>query len=399
MLNNISNFALNSLFMAGLYIHIPFCKSRCIYCGFYSTTQTNLKQKYVDSLCCEIKLRAEEILNSKNKKNLGSFVNDKLLINTIYLGGGTPSQLEEKLLVQLFNNIYNQFAISPSAEITIECNPDDITVDYSKVLGKLPVNRVSLGVQTFNEKQLKFIRRRHDKNAIFYAVERLRQAGIGNISIDLMYGFPGETIDDWEDDIKNALSLNIEHISAYSLMYEEGTPLHHLLKQGIIKETDEDTSYNMYNILTDRLIEAGYEHYEISNFAINGFHSRHNSSYWEGIPYIGVGASAHSYNIYTRQWNVSDVETYINSIENGCIPMEFELIDEDTRYNDSITTCLRTSKGLDISILSDKHRKFCLDCAADFIKQGYVEVINNRLRITRKGLFISDLIMSELMFI
>jgi oxygen-independent coproporphyrinogen-3 oxidase len=385
--------------MAGLYIHIPFCKSRCIYCAFYSTTHTNLKQKYVDSLCCEIKLRAEEILNSKNKKNLGSFVNDKLLINTIYLGGGTPSQLEEKQLVQLFNNIYNEFAISPSAEITIECNPDDITEDYSKVLSNLPINRISLGVQTFNEEQLKFIRRRHDKNAIFYAVERLRQAGIGNISIDLMYGFPGETIADWEYDIKNALSLNIEHISAYSLMYEEGTPLHHLLKQGTIKETDEDTSYNMYNILTDRLKDAGYKHYEISNFAINGFHSRHNSSYWEGIPYIGIGASAHSYDIHTRQWNVSDVETYINSIENGCIPMEFELIDEDTRYNDSITTSLRTSKGLDISSLSDKHRKFCLDCAADFIKQGYVEIINNRLRITKNGLFISDMIMSELMFV
>ena len=399
MLNNISNFALNSLFMAGLYIHIPFCKSRCIYCGFYSTTQTNLKQKYVDSLCGEIKLRAEEILNSNNKKNFGSFVNNKLLIDTIYFGGGTPSQLEENQLIQLFNNINDNFAISPSAEITIECNPDDITEDYSKVLSNLPINRVSLGVQTFNEEQLKFIRRRHDKNAIFYAVERLRQAGIGNISIDLMYGFPGETIDDWEDDISNALSLNVEHISAYSLMYEEGTPLHHLLKQGVIKETDEDNSYNMYNILTDRLIEAGYEHYEISNFAIKGFHSCHNSSYWEGIPYIGIGASAHSYDINTRQWNVSDVETYINSIENECIPMEFELIDEDTRYNDSITTSLRTSKGLDISSLSDKHRKFCLDCAADFIKQGYVEIINNRLRITRKGLFISDMIMSELMFI
>jgi oxygen-independent coproporphyrinogen-3 oxidase len=385
--------------MAGLYIHIPFCKSRCIYCGFYSTTQTNLKQKYVDSLCGEIKLRAEEISNSKNKKNFGSFVNNKLLIDTIYFGGGTPSQLEENQLIQLFNNINDKFAISPSAEITIECNPDDITEDYSKVLSNLPINRVSLGVQTFNEEQLKFIRRRHDKNAIFYAVERLRQAGIGNISIDLMYGFPGETIADWEYDINNALTLNIEHISAYSLMYEEGTPLHHLLKQGVIKETDEDNSYNMYNILTDRLIEAGYEHYEISNFAINGFHSRHNSSYWEGIPYIGIGASAHSYDIHTRQWNVSDVETYINSIENGCIPMEFELIDEDTRYNDFITTSLRTSKGLDISILSDKHRKFCLDCAADFIKQGYVEIINNRLRITKNGLFISDMIMSELMFI
>lgn len=385
--------------MAGLYIHIPFCKSRCIYCGFYSTTHTNLKQKYVDSLCGEIKLRAEEISNSKNKKNLGSFVNDKLLINTIYFGGGTPSQLEENQLIQLFNNINDKFAISPSAEITIECNPDDITEDYSKVLGKLPVNRVSLGVQTFNEEQLKFIRRRHDKNAIFYAVEQLRHIGIGNISIDLMYGFPGETIDDWEYDIKNALSLNVEHISAYSLMYEEGTPLHYLLKQGIIKETDEDTSYNMYNILTDRLKDAGYEHYEISNFAIKGFHSRHNSSYWEGIPYIGIGASAHSYDIHTRQWNVSDVETYINSIENGCIPMEFELIDEDTRYNDSITTCLRTSKGLDISILSDKHRKFCLACAEAFIKQGYVEIINNRLRITKNGLFISDMIMSELMFV
>lgn len=385
--------------MAGLYIHIPFCKSRCIYCGFYSTTHTNLKQKYVDSLCGEIKLRAEEISNSKNKKNFGSFVNNKLLIDTIYFGGGTPSQLEENQLIQLFNNINDKFAISPSAEITIECNPDDITEDYSKVLSNLPINRVSLGVQTFNEEQLKFIRRRHDKNAIFYAVEQLRHIGIGNISIDLMYGFPGETIDDWEYDIKNALSLNIEHISAYSLMYEEGTPLHHLLKQGIIKETDEDDSYNMYNILTDRLTEAGYDHYEISNFAINGFHSRHNSSYWEGIPYIGIGASAHSYDIHTRQWNVSDVETYINIIENGSIPMEFELIDEDTRYNDFITTSLRTSKGLDISILSDKHRKFCLDCAADFIKQGYVEIINNRLRITKNGLFISDMIMSELMFV
>ncbi len=397
--------------MAGLYIHIPFCKSRCIYCGFYSTTRLEQRQKYVDALCKEMILRRD--YRSEGVKELRSFdnteatnnlstcqlVNLSTKINTIYLGGGTPSQLSIAQLEQLFIYINKVYSIGDDAEVTMECNPDDITDDYAQAISRLPINRVSMGVQTFDDNRLRFLHRRHSSENVYNAVERLRQAGFKNISIDLMYGFPNQTVDEWRLDIEKAISLNVEHISAYSLMFEEGTPLFKMLESKKIKEADEEQSLEMFNSLIDTLTAAGYEHYEISNFAKPGFRSRHNSSYWQGIPYIGIGAAAHSYDIKTRQWNISDIDEYIKSIDKGIIPMEYEPINDDTRYNDTITTALRTAEGIDMTSLSTKHRDHCLASAETYITQGLLELKNNRLRISRKGIFVSDMIMSDLMLV
>ena len=344
-------------------------------------------------------LRSFDNTEATNNLSTCQLVNLSTKINTIYLGGGTPSQLSIAQLEQLFIYINKVYGIGDDAEVTMECNPDDITDDYVQAISRLPINRVSMGVQAFDDNRLRFLRRRHSSENVYKAVERLRQAGIKNISIDLMYGFPNQTVDEWRLDIEKAISLNVEHISAYSLMFEEGTPLFKMLESKKIKEADEEQSLEMFNSLIDTLTATAYEHYEISNFAKPGFRSRHNSSYWQGIPYIGIGAAAHSYDIKTRQWNVSDIDEYIKSIDKGIIPMEYETIDDDTRYNDTITTALRTADGIDMTSLSTKHRTHCHASAKTYIAQGLLELKNNRLRITRKGIFVSDMIMSDLMLV
>lgn len=233
----------------------------------------------------------------------------------------------------------------------MECNPDDVTEEFCETLKLLPVNRVSMGAQTFSDHRLRFLHRRHNAAEVKTAVERLRGIGIRNISIDLMFGFPQETLADWQSDITAAINLGVEHISAYSLMYEEGTTLYRMLEQGKIEEIDEETSRQMYEQLISQLTEAGYEHYEISNFARPGKRSHHNSSYWHEIPYIGIGAAAHSYKRNgkaMRSWNVDDISEYISRINQGELPSESETLDLNTRYNDLITTALRTSDGIDI---------------------------------------------------
>ena len=361
--------------MAGIYIHIPFCKSRCIYCGFYSTVGLELRQRYVDTVCREWQLRRHELTEP---------------VKTIYLGGGTPSQLSPAMLQQLFTAL-------PSAdtEVTLECNPDDISPQYAATLPQFGINRVSMGAQTFDDQRLRFLHRRHTSAQVAEAVSRLRQAGIHNISVDLMYGFPGETLDDWQHDIDAALSLNVEHLSAYCLMVEEGTPLH---RMGI-DPVDEETERQMYELLIDRLTAAGYEHYEISNFARPGHRSCHNSSYWHDVPYIGLGAAAHSYDGKCRQWNVADIRQYIKAIEQGKIPCEQELLDDDTRYNDRVTVALRTSDGLDLTTLSPRHRRYCLSEAQRYLDDGLLQLTDNRLVLTRRGLFVSDMVMSALVLV
>lgn len=375
--------------MAGLYVHIPFCKSRCIYCGFYSTTQSSLRDEYIKALGKELSLRQDYI---------------KEPIDTIYIGGGTPSQLSAAELHELFDFIYiynKVYGISPDAEVTMECNPDDITPSMADTISALPVNRVSMGVQTFNDNRLKFIRRRHTSSQIKQATEMLRRAGIDNISIDLMFGFPDETLSEWNDDISSAIDMNVQHISAYSLTYEEGTRLHGMLCKGIVTETDEELSRKMYYTLSERLTSAGFEHYEISNFAIPGYRSRHNSSYWKGIPYIGIGASAHSFDTASRQWNVSDIREYIDSINRGIIPMERETLEKDTRYNDTVMTAMRTCEGIDLQYISDNFGKsyadYLMSNAEKHISSGYLYMSQSNLSLTKDGLFISDGIMSDLM--
>ena len=370
--------------MQGLYIHIPFCKSRCIYCGFFSTTMLDLRQQYVDALCQEMKMRCQGGEN----------------ISTIYLGGGTPSQLTTDQLRQILHRAYIYNKVEKDAEVTIEVNPDDVTERFANDLTQLPVNRISMGVQTFDDKRLRFLHRRHTAEQVTTAVDRLRAAGIKNISIDLMYGFPGETIADCEADIAKALSLQVEHISTYCLMIEEDTQLQQMLQQGNITETEEELERQMYETIINRLEDGGYEQYELSNFARPGFHSRHNSSYWDGTPYIGIGAAAHSYDIESRSWNIADIKQYIQGMANSQRIYEEERLDSDTRYNDAITVALRTSRGLDLQALSPKHRTYCLENAQRYLDDGLLErTQDNHLRLTRRGLFVSDMIMSNLIYL
>ena len=381
--------------MAGLYIHIPFCASRCIYCGFYSTTSLKLRQQYVDAVVKEMALRG------KRSEVRGQSM------NTIYFGGGTPSQLTIPQLHQIFDAIYKYNKVQMGAEVTIEMNPDDVTEVFADGLCMLPVNRVSMGAQTFDDERLKWLHRRHTSQQVSEAMERLRDNGIRNISIDLMYGFPGETLDDWRRDIDAALALGAEHISAYCLMVEEGTPLAKMMHKGD-SPLNEELERKMYEMLIEKLTAAGYEHYEISNFAKPSHRSRHNSSYWQNIPYVGLGAAAHSYTTpggspfegkAIRSWNVADIHQYIEAIERGELPSEQEEIDEDTHYNDRITVALRTSDGLDLGTLTERHRRYCLKEAQRFLDDGLLKQHDNRLSLTRKGLFVSDYIMSSLMMV
>jgi oxygen-independent coproporphyrinogen-3 oxidase len=289
--------------------------------------------------------------------------------------------------------------VETDAEITMEANPDDVTSEFVAMLQKLPINRISMGTQTFDDERLKFLHRRHTSSQVPAAVSALRQAGFNNISIDLMYGFPNQTLDEWKADIDEALRLDVEHISTYCLMYEEGTALYRLLEQGKVQEIDEELERQMYYTLIERLESAGYEHYEISNFARPGYRSRHNSSYWKGVPYIGVGAAAHSYDVKTRSWNIADIRQYIEGMEKGERVSDEETLDEDTRYNDAITVALRTSDGLDLSKLSEKQRRYCMANAQRHIDANLLKLADDHLALTKEGLFVSDMVMSDLIMI
>lgn len=375
--------------MAGLYIHIPFCKSRCIYCGFYSTTDTTLRQRYVDAVCQE--------MISRSEKNEGE--NMRTGIQTIYIGGGTPSQLTLGQLGQLLEKARTVFDVDDNAEVTVEVNPDDVTEELAAGLRAIGVNRVSMGAQTFDANRLRFLNRRHTARQVEEAVSLLRQSGFDNISIDLMYGFPDETLNDWQQDIDAVLRLGVEHLSAYCLMIEEGTPLHQWAADNGQWAMDEELERAMYYTLIERLTAAGYEHYELSNFAKPGRRSRHNSSYWKDIPYIGLGAAAHSYDGQCRRWNVSNLLYYIKGIENGQPSFEQEELDEDTHYNDRITVALRTCEGLSLSELTDRQQKYLLRSAQRYLDDGLLELLDGCIKLTRKGLFVSDMVMADLMMV
>lgn len=324
---------------------------------------------------------------------------------TIYLGGGTPSVLTKEQFLQIFDSIdrifkkKNSYIYNKVYEITIECNPDDITDDFCDTLRQLPVNRISMGAQTFDDGRLRFLRRRHSSRQIGEAVRRLREAGFRNISIDLMFGFPDETLADWISDIDHAIALDVEHISAYSLMYEEGTALFEQWKSGKIEKIDDEISRQMYETLIDRLEAAGFEHYEISNFAKPNYRSRHNSSYWNQTPYIGIGAAAHSYDGKTRSWNISDLREYIAAIERGELPSEHETIDETTRYNDLVTSAMRTREGISLPSLDPKFRDYLLENAKKSLENNFLSIDNEKIHLTRRGLFVSDSVLSDLIYV
>lgn len=375
--------------MAGIYIHIPFCKKRCIYCDFYSTTSGHLKEAYIDALEKEIDLRKDYAENE--------------VIETIYFGGGTPSQLLPSEAERIINRIKSVHRLSRNPEITLEANPDDISEKFLDGLRNTDINRISIGIQTFNDERLKFLNRRHDSRQAVKAVGMCREYGYDNISIDLIYGFPEESGDEWEKDIDKAVSLGIQHISAYHIIYEEGTRLTRMLEEGKIKEIDEDNSIRQFETLMSKLKDAGFIHYEISNFCKPGMHSRHNTSYWQNKRYIGLGASAHSYNLGSRQWNIADINTYIKALNEGGKFFETENLDIYSHYNDYILTSLRTMWGADIAYIREKFgerlSEYFLKNADKYIDSGDIESRDGKYIINEKGIFISDGIMSDLMWV
>lgn len=375
--------------MAGIYLHIPFCKRRCIYCDFYSTTQGEKREAYIRTLCKELEQRQDYLQGET--------------VETIYLGGGTPSQLEENDFKRIFDTIYRMYPIAESPEITLEANPDDLTPEYIGMLRSFPFNRLSMGIQTFNEVMLERLHRRHTARQAIEAFENCRKAGFQNISIDLMYGLPGETTESWENDLSQAVRLHPEHISAYHLIYEEGTALWKLREEHRVKEVDEDLSVDFFSRLMQRLKENGYQHYEISNFCLPDKYSRHNSSYWTGKKYLGCGPSAHSYNGTSRQWNIASLDNYIKGITEGSPVSEIEELDLYTRYNDFVITPIRTCWGMPLGQLKEKFGeklyRYCLRMAQPHLQQGTLEITEETLKLTEKGIFISDGIMSDMLWV
>ena len=322
-------------------------------------------------------------------------------IHTLYFGGGTPSQLAWEDFKQLFACIERVYGMEDCVEITLEANPDDLTEEYVKMLATLPFNRISMGIQTFHEPTLQLIGRRHTATQAIEAVHRCQNYGFQNISIDLIYGLPSETLEQWYQDLQTAFSLDVQHISAYHLTYEEDTRLWQMLQRKEITEVDEDTSVELFRILCEQMQQAGFEHYEISNFARPGYRSRHNSAYWHEVPYLGCGAAAHSFNGESREWNVASLANYVLAIEHGLRDFEQEELDIDTRYNEFVMTRLRTCEGVNLNDVKQKFGKpyhdYCLHLASPYLHQGLLEHKEDALKLTPKGIFVSDDIISDLM--
>lgn len=371
--------------MAGIYIHIPFCQSRCIYCDFYSTLHLDKREAYVDALLREMKERREELFAHART------------YNTLYIGGGTPSTLSPTSLQHLIRGCTDLFPLTGGAEVTVEANPDDITPQWVSMLKDTPVNRISMGTQTFNDQLLRFLNRRHSSQQALSAVHILQNAGYTNISIDLIYGIPGQDRTVWREDIRQALALDVPHLSAYSLMYEEGTALTRLRDLCKIQETDEDHALWCYEQLCDELQASGYEHYEISNFARPGYRSRHNSSYWQGIPYLGFGAGAHSYDgNRIRQWNAGDLLRYIQEGPDS----DSEHLTNTDLYNEYIMTRLRTIEGIDLRQLEERfgtgRLQYLLQQAKPHLFRGNLQQTGQSIHLTRGGIFVSNEVMSDL---
>ena len=368
----------------GIYIHVPFCQKRCIYCDFYSTTcGLEWKRSYVSALKREMLLRRTEI--------------DASRVPSLYIGGGTPSQLPASLLLEVFQAITDNFMLADDAEVTIEVNPDDVTPQLIDTLRQTSVNRISMGVQTFSDELLRFLNRRHTSAQALRAVQLFREAGYDNISLDLIYGLPSQTLEDWKHDVQQLLSLDVPHISAYALSYEEGTPLSKMLADGSVEETSDELSWQMYEYLMNEAKASGMVHYEISNFAKPGMCAKHNSSYWDGSPYLGLGPGAHSYdgeNI--RRSNDMSLKDYIQA--SADVPHETEVLTPEERYDELVMTRLRTVRGLAFDLLTPEQKSYCLQMAEPHILNGSLLKEKDTLRLSRKGIFISNRILSDLMY-
>lgn len=374
--------------MAGIYLHIPFCKKACHYCDFHFSTSVLYKDEMLAAIRSEINLQ----------KN---FLDDQQ-IETIYFGGGTPSLLTADEIQLLLDKIYHTFNVSKTAEITLEANPDDLSAQKVRELKQTPLNRFSIGIQSFFQEDLLWMNRAHNAVEAESSVKRVQDAGFENITVDLIYGYPLLSNEKWLSNIQQVIELNVPHVSAYSMTVEPKTALASFISKGKQKPMNEAQSAAQFLTLMESLQDAGFEHYEISNFAKPGRHSRHNSNYWNGVPYLGLGPSAHSYNGKIRQWNVANNSKYIRSIEKKEVPAEIEVLTQTNRINEYIMTALRTSNGIDLILVKQNFgndfRLKIIEDLAQFGEKNWLTENDGFVRLTNAGKLYADHIASELFF-
>jgi len=373
--------------MAGIYIHIPFCKQLCFYCDFYHIISTGDNSSFVDALKKEIALR---------KDYLGIEP-----VSTIYFGGGTPSLFSVQELAIIMDQIRKQFTVEENCELTIELNPDDINPYYLDELKQQGFNRISLGIQSWRDSDLRILNRRHDSIQAERALRETFTAGFENVTIDLIYGIPGMTLQDWASNLDFSFSFDIKHLSAYHLTFEKETFFEKMLEKGMISEIDEEESASLFNMLIEKAGSAGFIHYEISNFGKPGYFSIHNSNYWKQVNYLGLGPSSHSFNGYSRQWNIKDLKAYIKSVNSGKPFFDREDLDLRDRFNEYVMTSLRTMWGIDLEYVEKTFEKefydYIVNLAGKFRDYGLLKEDKTNLVLTNQGKLISDNIISEFM--
>lgn len=374
--------------MAGIYLHIPFCKQACFYCDFHFAVSLKNKDAFLKALHTELKIRTDYLKDEP--------------INTIYFGGGTPSLLSANEINRLLDAVAMHYNLASTLEITLEANPDDLTAKKVRELQNTAVNRYSIGIQSFFDEDLKFMNRVHNAQEAESSVKRIQDTGIENITIDLIYGIPHLSIAKWQQNLQKFFDLKIPHLSSYALTVEEKTALHHFIKTQKYPEVSEELAYQHFEYLVKATTAHGFLHYELSNFCQEGFHSKHNQAYWTGASYLGVGPSAHSFNGYSRSWNVANNPKYIKSLERKELPLTTENLSTTNRFNEYLMTGLRTSFGVSLLEVANrfgsiyvKHLEISI---AKQLQIGHLSLINNSLLITQKGRFLTDAILTDLFF-
>ncbi|NRD21858.1 radical SAM family heme chaperone HemW [Winogradskyella litoriviva] len=369
----------------GIYIHIPFCKQACHYCDFHFSTSLKKKDELVNALVKEIELRKSEFKSTT--------------VETIYFGGGTPSLLTNEELQFLIDSVYNNYKVSKNPEITLEANPDDLSKDRIIELSKSKINRLSIGIQSFFEADLKLMNRAHNATEAKACLEEATKY-FNNISLDLIYGIPGASNEQWLQNIDMALGFGVPHISSYALTVEPKTALDSFIKKGVIEDVDDEQAHEQFHLLKEKLEASGFIHYELSNFGKEGFFSKNNSAYWQGKSYLGIGPSAHSFNGKQRGWNVRNNTKYIKALEANKLPIEIETLTQTDQYNEYIMTGLRTIWGVSIQKVENDFgivfKDYLIEQAEIFINQQLLYIEDKHIRVTKKGQFLSDGIASEL---
>jgi putative oxygen-independent coproporphyrinogen III oxidase len=373
--------------LAGIYLHIPFCRQACHYCNFHFSVSQRNRPEFVKAIVKEVRMQKD-------------FFGAGTGMDTLYFGGGTPSLLSEEELREIVNSLHRSFPVEQDAEITLEANPDDLDKDKLKALREMGVNRLSIGIQSFAEADLRYMNRSHSSGQALKVLTDALETGFSNITADLIYGTPGMDDRQWVQNIMTLVNMGIPHISAYSLTVESKTALDVFIRKGKAAPVDEEQSARQFEILRDITSSHGYDHYEISNFGKPGYYSRHNLSYWSGEPYLGLGPSAHSFYPGHRQWNIANTQVYIEKIEQGIIPFQQEQLSADQQYNEYIMTALRTMWGAEKKIINERYGYSFLEqlkrSAEKYLENGLLEETPTHYRITAKGKFLSDGIAADL---